>query len=125
MPSMDSSYYLPNEQPNYINFPEVRQQKANIQAVMDYSLKAQAALADYNEGRYDRIDLNSDEIQSNIDLCRSINEVLGNANNVCYDVLLDIREIHKNLLKLMYLKRQYGNQVIGTPTNANSSGGGI
>jgi hypothetical protein len=116
---------LPNELPNYINFPEVRLQKDNITAVMSYSLTAQAALTDYNNGTYDRIDLNSDEIQSNIDLCRSICDVLGNANNVCFDVLLDVREIEKSLLKVLFLKRKYGNQIVGTPTNSDSSGGGI
>lgn len=125
MPSMESLYYLPSEQPNYINFPEVRTQKYNIQTVMSYSLTAQLALADYNSGRFDRIDLNTDEIQSNVDLCRSISDALGNAINVCYDVLLDVRTIQQNLQSLLYLKRALGNAVLGTPTNATTTGGGV
>lgn len=117
-------FYFPNKVVNYVNFPELRGQRENIQAILDYSLRAQVALADYNEARYDRIDLNMEELQANITLCRSVSDALGLASNVCFDILLEIRSVQEMLQQLVYLKRVTGTNLIGLPTNTTSEDDG-
>ena len=112
------TFYLPQEAVNYINFPELRAYKKDIETLLEYTLRVNTALADYNEGRYDKIDLNMEELKSHINLCRTICEALGNAPKVCFDVLIELREIQMHLQNLLYLKNKYGNRYIGTPTNA-------
>lgn len=122
---MDAAYYLPNEQLNYSNYPEIRPQRANIEAVLTYSQTVSTAMTDYETGKYDRIDLNTGEIQDNIDLCRTICGALGNAPKPCIEVLMEVRNVQKQLQNIMYLYGKSGSALIGTPTNTTSEGGGV
>jgi hypothetical protein len=119
------TFYLPKEAVNFINFPELRTYKADIETIMEYALRVQTAVADYNEARYDRIDLNMEELHAHIDLCRTVCEALGSAPNVCFDILLEIRNIQQNLQNLAYLKTKFGSAIIGEPTTTTSEEGSV
>lgn len=110
------TFYLPSEAVNYINYPELRTAKPDIEAIMEYAMRVNLAVADYDEARFDRIDVNMEEVQRNIELCRRVCETLGTAPKVCFDILLDIRDIQNTLQNLVYLKRTTGNSIIDTPT---------
>lgn len=120
---MDNAYYMPNELPTTVNYPELGVRKADIQTVINYATTAQNAINDYNTGITDKIDLNQDEIQSNIDLCRDVCNTLGTATNACFDILTQLRMIQKLLQSLIYFKNQYGNQYVGKPTTTTDGGG--
>lgn len=113
-------FYFPNKVVNYTNFPELRMYKADIERIIVYAIRAELALADYSKARYDRVDLNMEEIQTHIDLCRQVCEGLGLAGNVCFDVLLEVRTIQEQLQNLSYLKRKFGSGIVGEPTKTTS-----
>lgn len=121
---LETSIYLPSEVANLTNYPELRAQRANLTAIMDYALRATSALADYNEARYDKIDLNAGEIRQAIALCRSTSEVLGTAPKVCFDILLEIRTVQEDLQNLLFLRVKYGTKYIGVPTITTPTGEG-
>lgn len=117
MEALEAAYYLPKEITNTINFPELRTVAADVSQVVIYSNLAQLALSDYQSGKVNRINLNSDDLQSNVNTCRGICETLGKAPNVCYDILLSVRAIQMNLQNLIFLKRKFGDTYVGVPTN--------
>ncbi len=119
---MLEDYYLPHELVNYTNYPELLTYRQDIEDLLNYSLTVHNALQDYNEGIYDRIDVNMEEVQNHITLCRTLSDVLGKAPRVCFDVLLEIRVIQEHLHKLVFLKNTYGNQYVGTPSPTSEGG---
>ncbi|MNN36620.1 hypothetical protein D3C81_1505220 [compost metagenome] len=122
MPIMDSTNYLPQEKLNYRNYPEVRDKQADINTLFAYALRVNEALISYNSGEFDKIDLNTNELETNITLCRSISETLGTAKNVCYDLLLELRVIQKNMQLVRYLGKENGTRYVGKPTVQEESG---
>jgi hypothetical protein len=130
---MLDTFYLPKEAPNLVNYPVLRAQQANMNVLMTYALRVSSALTDYNEARYDKIDLNMDELQSNIQLCRDTCYALGTDVSVPFDVLIDLRKFQEQFQNIAYLYRTQGKAVIGTPSNSASTsttptsmlGGGI
>ena len=110
------TFYLPSEAVNYVNYPELRTYRKDIETIMEYALRVGMALADYNEGVYDKIDLNAEELKTHINLCRNVCYALGTAPKVCFDVLIELRELQYAFQNLLYLKNQYGDQYIGKPT---------
>lgn len=122
---MDSTYYLPSEELAYRNYPEVQIAQNDINTVTDYVMTVGSALDDYNQGVTDKIDINGDELQSNITLCRSICDTLGNAPRICFDVLLEVRNMQDFLQQLLYIKSTYGNEYIGTPSVVTDESGGV
>lgn len=122
------TFYIPTNTPNLINFPVLRSQQANINALMTYALRVSSALADYNSGKYNKIDLNMGELQQNIDLCRSTCYTLGTASSIPFDVLVELRKFQDQFQNVMTIYRVKGAAVVGTPTSTTTTttqGGGV
>lgn len=117
------TFYLPKESISYINYPVLREQQANIEAILMYALRVHSALSDYNENTANRIDLNVDELREYIDLCRKTCAAMGTAERVPFDVLIEIRNIMADLMKLHYKYSVFGSSMFGTPTNLTTSEG--
>lgn len=111
------TWYLPEEELHYRNYPEVNYAQADIQLILQYAMRVDTAIFDYSNGTFDKIDIDVHDLANYIDLCRSVCSKIGTAPNVCFDILLEIRSIQKILQTLMYAKNKYGNTYIGTPTN--------
>jgi hypothetical protein len=122
---MLDTFYLPKEAPSLVNYPVLREQQGNMGALMTYALRVASALTDYNEARYDKIDLNMDELQNTIQLCRDTCYALGTATAVPFDVLVELRKFQEQFQNLLYLYRTQGKVVIGAPTATASTGGGV
>jgi hypothetical protein len=119
---MESQQLLPFEVLNYTNFPELRTQRNNIEALQTYAMRMNEAITDFESGKYDKIALSDSELQTNIDLCRTVCEALGNASNVSFDVLMTLRDIQTTMQNVMYLKTTYGDLYVGTPTVTEEEG---
>lgn len=117
------NFYLPKESVTLVNFPVLREQRDNIEKILIYILRVETALVDYNEARYDKVDLNTDEINQYVELCRTVTGALGTAESVPYDILIELRSIQSQLHNLVYLNRQEGKAVFGTPS-AETTGTG-
>jgi len=117
MAVMSSTYYLPSEELRYRNYPEINTVLTDVNSIISYAKRVNIALVNYNSGAYDKIDVDTVALQNYIDLCRSVNAILGNATNVCYDLLVEIRALQTEFQTIMYLKNKYNNKYVGTPTS--------
>lgn len=113
---MEETYYLPKESPTFVNFPVLRDEKTNIELITAYALRAYSALSDYNEALFDRVDINTDELEQYIILCRQICNSLGTADNIPFDILLELRSVLTSLYQLRQLYNDLGSVVIGKPS---------
>ena len=116
MGTMDSVLYLPEEVLNFTNYPEIKDIVPDISALIAYASKANTALQAYLSGVSDKIDLNISELSAYIVSCRNICNIIGTAPNVCFDILVDMRELQDILQTFAYVKNRYGNQYVGSPT---------
>lgn len=107
---------LPFEMPSKRNFPEAWALRQEIQDITQYTLGVQDALALYNEGVHDKIDVNTAELQNYIIRFRSVCDTLGAAPNVFFDVLLELRAMQGVLQDVLRLSTHYGSLYVGTPT---------
>ncbi len=110
---MEDTYYLPNTEPSFINYPVLRDEQTNIEAISTYAERAYSALYDYNEAIYDRVDINTDELEQYITLCRQTCSNLGTADRIPHDVLIELRSILAELYRLRQLAA--GTDIIGVP----------
>ena len=115
-----STWYLPDEKLSYKNYPELNTVATGINSIIAYAKTVNTAIASYNAGTVDKIDVNMRDVTTYIDLCRSVTGILGNAPNVCFDLLLEIRAVQYELQNLVYNKNRYGSKYIGTPSNKSS-----
>jgi len=118
MPLMEPTHYLPDEEINFRNYPELYTVWDDLQKINAYATRVHKALADYTSGQYDKIDLNTEELNSYITLCRNVCSVLGQAPKVCFDILLDLRELQYHMQILLYNRRRFGSKFIGTPSTS-------
>lgn len=107
----------------FANYPSLRDEQTNIDTLMTFALRLNTAIVDYNESRFDRIDISMDEVEVNILQCRATCEVLGMADRVPFDVLVELRSILATLYAVRVLNRQSGRNVIGIPTAIQASEG--
>jgi hypothetical protein len=119
------TFYLPKESPSFVNFPVLRDEQVNIETLVSFALRVNSALVDYIEARYSKIDLNMDEVEQHITLCRGVCERLGMADNVPFDVLLELRVFQKQFQNIRLLYRTQGKNLIGTPDKTASEGSGL
>ena len=117
MPIMEATWYLPEEELQYRNYPEVHGVMDNINRLVYYAMSLSIVLDDYNNAVADRIDIDVVDLQKNITLCRSITDVLGNAPQVCFDLLMELRTIQDTMQTLLYAYNRFGSQYIGKPTD--------
>lgn len=120
---MENTHYLPDEELKISNYPEVALVQDEIGLIMGYAMEADQAVFEYNEGLKDKIDLDVVDLQKAIERCRHVCDILGNAPKVCFDLLLEIRELQMSFQELVYLKRRYGDEYIGKPSEAKEEEG--
>jgi 5'(3')-deoxyribonucleotidase len=118
---MENTWYLPEEIIDFQNYPEVTGVLDSISAIQNYTMRVINALQDYTDGTLDKIDINVTDLQKYINLCRSVLDTLGHAPNVCYDLLMELRETQSVFQTLMYAYNQFGSQYIGTPTDQTTA----
>lgn len=118
---MEPSHYLTTEVLKDANYPEVKRVQADIEALFTYMMTADTAVIDFNDSTRDRIDLNPVDIIREINRCRSVCSVLGNAPRVCFDLLVELRQAQENLQELLYLKRRFGDEYISAPSEIDDS----
>jgi hypothetical protein len=117
------TFYLPKESISFGNFPVLRDVQTDLESIMTFALRVNSALIDYNEAKYDKIDVNMDEVGRNIDLCRATCSTLGLADKVPYDILLEVRSIQTQLQSIRVMYRTMGKDVIGVPNKASEGSG--
>jgi len=117
MALMGSTLYLPEEELNFRNYPEVRTVLPYVQEVITYAAQAVTAIKQYTSGASDRVDLSIVDLQKYTKLCRTVCSTLGSAASVCYELLAELRTIQNTLQTLMYIKNRYGSQYIGAPVS--------
>ena len=54
---MEITHYLPHEELKITNYPELSKVEAEIEMIQLYAMRVNLSLADYNEGRADRVDV--------------------------------------------------------------------
>jgi hypothetical protein len=111
--------YLPEEEISFVNYPVLREEQQNVEDISAYALLVYGALTDYNEAIYDRVDVNTAELEQCITLCRDTCSRLASAASVPFDLLLELRSILTMLYKLRTLAADTGTNVVGVPTAAN------
>lgn len=120
---MAKTHYLPHEELKPSNYPELVRLSSDIATLQSYAISVDRALFAYNEGTADRIDVDIVELRKAIEGCRDIGAVLGNAPNVCYDILMEIREMMLVFQDLVFSKERFGSEYVGTPTVVDEEGG--
>lgn len=113
---MDDTHYLPSEELKMSNYPEVRQLEGDIEEIVKYAKLVDATVLAYNNGTVNKIDLDVVILQKMVDNCREVCRVLGRAPNVCYDILLELRNFQMNFQDLIFMKTRFGSEYIGKPT---------
>jgi hypothetical protein len=113
---MKETYYLPGEVLSNGNYPEVNGVIDDINDILDFVMNSVRKLDLYLNGSSDKIDVDIVSLPGYIDKCRNVCETLGNASNVCFDLLIDLRKVQECLQTLTYIKNRYGSQYIGTST---------
>lgn len=120
MAVMESTLYLPEEELNFRNYPEVRPILSDIQELINYATKASNALKMYTNSTLDKVDLSIVDLLKYTKLCRSVCSTLGMAPNPCYDLLVELRVLQRILQTLVFVKNRYGSQYIGVPSNPST-----
>jgi hypothetical protein len=99
---MSPTHYLPSEVLNYANFPEVLEQAEKINQFQKLLEPIMLAVSAYDLGTTDGIYVNIADVTRTRDLSYEISDILGMAPNVCYDVLIPIREAQESLNELIF-----------------------
>ena len=110
---MERTLYLQSEDLNFRNYPELQGILNDIQELIGYSTAVSNALNAYVNTITTRINLSIVDLQKYASLCRNLCNTIGNAPNVCYDLLVEMRLIQDTLQTLIYIKNCYGSQYIG------------
>lgn len=121
---MEKTHYLPSEELKKNNYPEVVKVQADIDLIISYAMVVDLAVMEYNEGLKDKIDVSIVELQKTIDRCRAVCEVLGKSSNVCFDVLLEIRTLQANFQDILFIRRRFGSEYVGNPSEVDDFGDG-
>lgn len=123
---MEITHYLPHEELKITNYPELSMVESEIDAIQVFAMRTNLALADYNEGRKDKVDIDVEQLRKHIELCRYVTDILGRASNVCFDILMDIRQVQHALYDVLFAYQRFGSEYVGTPTQTDeTTEGGI
>ncbi|MGG1673510.1 hypothetical protein ACIFOE_23290 [Paenibacillus sp. NRS-1783] len=117
--------YLPEEEISFVNYPVLRDEQQHIEDISAYALRVYGALSDYNEAVYDRVDVNTAELEQYITLCRDTCSRLASAVSIPFDLLLELRSILTMLYKLRTLAADSSSNVIGEPTAISTEDDGL
>ncbi|MBE0335124.1 hypothetical protein [Paenibacillus sp. 23TSA30-6] len=116
--------YLPEEEISFVNYPVLREEQQNVEDISAYALRVYGALTDYNEAAYDRVDVNTAELEQYITKSRDTCSRLAAAANVPFDLLLELRTILSMFYNMRTLAASSDN-VVGTPTATDTEDDGL
>lgn len=121
---METTHYLPHEELKASNYPEIANLMPDIQIIQTYAMTADQAVFAFNEGLVNKIDIDVTDMRKAVDKCRYVCNIIGTAENVCYDLLMELRAMQTNFQELIFMKNRFGSEYIGTPTNTEDLSGG-
>lgn len=99
---MSPTHYLPSEELKYSNYPELYELADKLDQYQTLLEPIIAAVNDYDLGTTDGIYVNIAEVINVRDLSFDISDTLGSAPNICYDVLIPIRDTQESLNELIF-----------------------
>lgn len=105
----DKSQMLPDEEYKYSNFPELAQVQDEMNTLRAYMETVFTAMSLFEERQEDRIYLNIAELKDMLDMTYRVTDILGRADNVCFDILMNLRTMQEYLHELLYSYRTEGN----------------
>lgn len=112
---MEKTHYLTEEELNFTNYPAVAREWESIQELIRYNLEVHSAVSAYTEGKASKINLSEVDLRKYISLARRTLEIIGTATNVCFDVVMPLREIQYNMQEILYGKNAFGSLYVGAP----------
>jgi len=115
---LENSQQSPKEEFKYANFPEVAVLEDQLITFFTYVEEVNSAVSAFQSREADKVYLNIAELQTALDNSYSITDVLGRADNVCFDLLMNIRDIQENLLEILYSYNSEGDYLVSTPNPA-------
>lgn len=99
---LSTSQYLPSEEVKFSNYPELYTVLTSLTQFQTMLNPIMLAVSDYDSGAEDYIYLNISDVQAALNLSFTITDILGRASNVCFDVLLPIRDAQEGLNELIF-----------------------
>jgi hypothetical protein len=99
---LSPSQYLPKEELRYSNFPDIYPLLDKINEFQTLIEPFIAAVSDYDTGTAEYIFVSISDLQTALNLSYEITDVLGRADNVCYEVLLPIRDAQQSINELVF-----------------------
>lgn len=120
---LPKNHRSPKEEFLYSNFPEVLLIEDRLASLQAYAIKVQEAINAYNAQETDKIYLNVAELRKMLDMSFDITDILGMADNVCYDILTNVRSIQEGFNELIYAHLSSGNVVVSNKPKPASEGG--
>ncbi|AKG36081.1 hypothetical protein [Paenibacillus durus] len=122
---MLDSFYLPQEAISFVNYPILRDEQTNIEKIVSYVLQVRESLTAYNSATANLVDINMDELEQHLALCRQTCESLGTAEKIPFDVLLELRSVLSTFYSLRTLYFDAGSSVIGVPVVENGEAAAV
>lgn len=99
---LSPSQYLPKEEMKYSNYPDVYSILDKINQFQSKMEPVIAAVNDYDSGVADFIYVNVSDLITLRSLGFDITDFLGRSANVCYEVLLPVRDAIQSLNELIF-----------------------
>lgn len=99
---LSTSQYLPSEALKFSNYPELYTVLDSLNQFQTMLNPIMLAVSDYDSGVEDYIYVDISALRAAINLSFTITDVLGRATNVCFDVLLPIRDAQEALNELIF-----------------------
>ena len=105
---MEPSHYLDSEVLKHSNYPEGNVLAADLARLDEFFRTLNSAIAAYTEGEYEKVYLDDNEVTIHINLCQSVLETLGTAENPCFDILINIRQMLAVMYEIKYMMKRFG-----------------
>lgn len=105
---MEPSHYLDSEVLKHSNYPEVKFLSADLTRLDTFFQTLNSAIAAYTEGEYEKVYLDENEVNIHVTLCQNVLETLGMAENPCFDILINIRQMLAIMYEIKYMMKRFG-----------------
>lgn len=109
---LDPSQRSPHEEFQYSNYPEVAELEPKLNDLFTYLEFVTSAVSAFQENEADKIYLNVAEIDRKLDLIYEICDVLGRADNVCFDILMNVRSVQEILHEIKFAWLSQGDLLV-------------
>lgn len=120
---LDKSQQNPKEEFKYSNFPEVAVIEDQLNHFFSYVEKVNSAVSAFQTRDADKVYVNIAELETELSKSFDMTDILGRADNVCFDLLLNMRDMQENLLEILYTYRSEGDYLVSSanPVDTQSS----